>query len=224
MLARFDADRAAFLKKVLARAVKGKTWFSLDLERVAEDTGEPRQRIVAALNYLEEHGDMELQVAGLRQGYRRSAAAAQVDAGALVQKLVARFNDREHRDVERLAKVIDFARQGDCRWRYLAGYFGEDLGKPCGHCDACLGDASGDLDSGDPAEIDDRRADAVRELLAEAHAPLATPRQMARFLAGLNSPATTRAKLTRHPMFGRLAGVRFAEILDFLEAEMEPAE
>jgi ATP-dependent DNA helicase RecQ len=40
---------------------------------------------------------------------------------------------------------------------------------------------------------------------------------MARFLAGLSSPAATRARLNRHPAFGALADVPFARILGFAE-------
>jgi ATP-dependent DNA helicase RecQ len=40
---------------------------------------------------------------------------------------------------------------------------------------------------------------------------------MARFLAGLNSPATTRAKLKSHAAFGALADVPFATVLAALK-------
>jgi ATP-dependent DNA helicase RecQ len=42
---------------------------------------------------------------------------------------------------------------------------------------------------------------------------LGAPRQRARFLCGITSPATTRAKLTRGPLFGALATLRFADVL-----------
>ena len=43
---------------------------------------------------------------------------------------------------------------------------------------------------------------ALRDLLAQGHAALATPRQLARFLCGITSPAATRAKLQKGPLFG----------------------
>jgi len=55
--------------------------------------------------------------------------------------------------------------------------------------------------------------DIVSTLQAHPEA-LATPRQRARFLCGLTSPATTRAKLSRHALFGALADQRFADVLD----------
>jgi ATP-dependent DNA helicase RecQ len=52
---------------------------------------------------------------------------------------------------------------------------------------------------------------------------LGTARQAARFLAGITSPATTRAKLTRHPLFGALAERRFLDILAWCKAQSGPA-
>ena len=51
----------------------------------------------------------------------------------------------------------------------------------------------------------------------EEHAALASPRQLARFLCGIASPATTRARLRRHAMFGRFDSVPFYEVLEFVE-------
>jgi ATP-dependent DNA helicase RecQ len=48
------------------------------------------------------------------------------------------------------------------------------------------------------------------------------PRPCARFLCGLTSPATSRAKLTRDPLFGVLAERRFADVLAWLQSSVEP--
>jgi ATP-dependent DNA helicase RecQ len=69
VLARFDPQRQEFLRSILKCAQRGKTWWKLDLMMVMDATGAPRSRIVAALNYLEEQGDMKLEVAGARQGF-----------------------------------------------------------------------------------------------------------------------------------------------------------
>ena len=62
------------------------------------------------------------------------------------------------------------------------------------------------------------RAETVR---IENVLALGTPRQQARFLAGITSPATSRAKLTRVPVFGSLAERRFADVLAWCEALVE---
>jgi ATP-dependent DNA helicase RecQ len=54
-------------------------------------------------------------------------------------------------------------------------------------------------------------------LRSEDHAALAGPRQLARFLCGLSSPATSRARLTQDPRFGALADVPFQDVLDLVQ-------
>jgi ATP-dependent DNA helicase RecQ len=62
------------------------------------------------------------------------------------------------------------------------------------------------------------QADVLTALRSEHPDALGLPRQQARFLAGITSPATTRAKLTRHRLFGSLAERRFADVLAWCEA------
>jgi ATP-dependent DNA helicase RecQ len=59
----------------------------------------------------------------------------------------------------------------------------------------------------------------LRRLRAEGHASLATARALTRFLAGLSSPAISRARLTRHQHFGALAEVRLERILGLVQED-----
>jgi ATP-dependent DNA helicase RecQ len=57
------------------------------------------------------------------------------------------------------------------------------------------------------------------EALRDGHpGALGAPRQQARFLAGITSPATSRAKLTRDPLFGSLADRRFGDLLAWCQS------
>jgi ATP-dependent DNA helicase RecQ len=58
----------------------------------------------------------------------------------------------------------------------------------------------------------------LRSLAMSAPAALGEPRQQARFLCGLSSPALTRARLTRNPLYGALEEYRFAQVLAWCEA------
>ena len=57
----------------------------------------------------------------------------------------------------------------------------------------------------------------LRGLVEREERALATPRQRTRFLCGISSPATTKAKLQAHPLFGALEGVPFQEVLDMVK-------
>ncbi len=125
ILAGFDAGRSAFLRSVLGHARKGRTWHSLDVEAVMRSTGETRERIVKALRYLEEKGDLVLQAAGVRQSYRRLSASC--DRAALGDTLNARFARREAQDIARVGRMLEWAEHGGCLTKHLLGYFGEAI-------------------------------------------------------------------------------------------------
>ena len=54
----------------------------------------------------------------------------------------------------------------------------------------------------------------VLEFRGEYDKALGEPRALARFLCGVGSPWLTRARLTRHRLFGCLREVRFSEVLE----------
>ena len=96
IFARFNSTRADFLRQIFRRARKGKVWFTLDVDQASQAISQPRERVVAAITYLEEQGDLEVQAAGLREGFRIVNMPA--DMAALVQSLVGRFQRREELD------------------------------------------------------------------------------------------------------------------------------
>ncbi|HEY1380647.1 MAG TPA: RecQ family ATP-dependent DNA helicase [Gemmataceae bacterium] len=213
----FDPKRAAFLKRVFSHATKAVKWLTLDVAATAAATGDSRERIVAALNYLEEKGNLTLQVAGARQGYRLVKRPG--DVAALAAKLHARFADRERRDIDRLDAVLQLAAHDGCRTWRLATYFGDPPGPDCGHCDWCLGHRPEPPPAVEHPPLGAAERELVRALKAEGHAALAAPRQVARFLCGLASPATSKARLTRDARFGRLADVPFRDVLTLVEQQ-----
>jgi ATP-dependent DNA helicase RecQ len=217
VFASFDAPRAEFLRRVFARAEPLKSWSRLKLDDISRALGEPRQRLVTALNYLEEKEALKLQVTGVRQGYRLERT--DFDVAGLARTMVGRFSDREGRDVQRLRRILDFADHEGCRTRFLLTYFGEDLEADCGHCGWCEGERPGKLPPSAVKAPGARETAKLSQLRAEGHEALASARQVARFLCGINSPSATRARLTRHPMFGLLSDVPFKQVLTFVEGE-----
>ena len=214
VFAQFDARRADFLRRVFEHARKAKTWSSLDVHAAARSLGEPRERLVAAINYLEEQGELVLQVAGVRHGYR--VLRAPDDVAALTKVMTDRFADRESRDIERLGEVLAFASHDGCKTARLLAYFGEPMPHDCGHCGWCRGHRPGPVPPPSHRAPGDEERQLVNEIRAEGHAALASPRQLARFLCGIPSPSASRAKLTRHDHYGALDAVPFREVYEFV--------
>jgi ATP-dependent DNA helicase RecQ len=216
ILARFDSERAGFLGKVFANSTKAKKWFHIDIDATAKKLEVARDRIVKAFTYLEDQGDLTLKVAGLRQGYRIKNRPS--DIVVLKKSLVERFETRERNDIGRVRQVVLMADHTACIVRHLLAYFGEELGRDCGHCESCLGaprqSVALPMDSGftslDHAQL--------RALANDNPKALGTARQIARFLCGLTSPRLTQGKLNRHALFGSLADTPFHSVMDAVGA------
>ena len=210
ILAKFDEERAEFLRGVFRSATKAAIWFHIDLEKTAQRLESTRDRVAKALNYLEEKGDVALKVAGLRHGYRLKNRPE--DMAGLKETLAERFETRENNDILRVEQVVELVGDPGCIVRRLLAHFGEDLGRDCGHCSVCLGEPARSISAESPGApaID---VPAIRELKRAHPEALATPRRVARFLCGLTSPLLTASKLSKHPLFGTLAEAPFREVM-----------
>jgi ATP-dependent DNA helicase RecQ len=123
------------------------------------------------------------------------------------------FHGRERLELERLAQVVTLAESSGCITRRLLAYFGEKMTGKCGHCSGCAGAKRKKLPATPVPEVSLEDMEIVRRLRQERQAALQSPRQMARFLCGLQSPAIFRDRLSRHDAFGLLKAVPFDDVL-----------
>ncbi len=212
---RAPAERK-FIQQLLDAGEMKRWWLYFQPTLLAEKFATRREKIVGTLTGLEAAGDIILSVWGVRQGYQVKKDPG--DLKALAAALVGKFQSREQSDLARLQKVLGISAHRGCLTGYLTKHFGEILEKPCGHCDRCRGVPAKAIKRPNYRRVSDEEIADVRSLVNEKHAALATPRQLARFLCGMASPAATRARLTRHNAFGLLADLPFAEVLAIAEA------
>ena len=219
MFAGFDEDRADFLRRLVASGKAGRSWTSLEPQAAASALGEDRERIVAALGHLEERRLIEVRASSVHQRYTVLGSPSSGDE--LVDRLAGRFERRERAETERIQRVVSLVTHEGCQVNELVGYFGDVRDEPCGHCSFCLEGVAQRLPPSValPALVDVVDERALQQLAASHPDALETPRQRARFLCGIASPATTRARLTREPAFGSLSDRRFADVLAWCEAE-----
>jgi ATP-dependent DNA helicase RecQ len=222
ILAPLNAERQRFLTALFGAGRRGPKYLTLEINAAALRIGEPRDRIVKALTWLEETGAITQKPAGLRHGFRLCGDAARRDPATVAAHLAGLFAHREQRDSERLTQILEFTQQPGCITARLLGYFGESLSEPnCGHCHFCR--------TGQPSErielpatplvplTEEAMAD-IRALRLEGNASLSNPRQLTRYLCGLASPATSRSRLTRRPEFGRYGATPFRAVQAAVEA------
>jgi ATP-dependent DNA helicase RecQ len=212
---RAPAERK-FIQRILAAGEMKRWWLYFYPTLLAEQFDCSRDKIVSALNGLRSAGDIMLSVWGVRHGYKLKKDPG--DLKQLTAALVGKFQSREQSDLARLRQVLGLSAYRGCLTGYLTKHFGETLKEPCGHCDRCRGISAKTIKRPKHRRVTDGEIAAVRKLVDEKHAALNTPRQLARFLCGMASPAATRARLTRNSAFGMLAEIPFAEVLVIAEA------
>jgi ATP-dependent DNA helicase RecQ len=220
ILESLKGEPARFLSELFGVAKKGRIWYSLDPSEAAEALGHPRDRVVRALEYLEQKGWAEIRPSDLRHRFVRVAAPG--DAPRLVDDLAQRFLKREAGEMARMQQVLDLVTAAGCQNAVLALHFGERLPAPCGHCTFCRTGSAQVLPPESPALPLPSGLDAPGFAALRAAHPraLGQARQCARFLCGLTSPATTQAKLSRHALFGALAARRFSDVLAWSSSEV----
>lgn len=208
LLAHFEGEQRAFLTEVLKRSQKKRTWFDLDLDQTAADLSCPREKVVNALERCSDGGWMELQATQLRFRFRKlkDPESPQGLSAAMHQSAL----QREKGELERLEQVRELVFSQDCLAKRLAAHFGEELEEDCGVCSVCAGESL-TVQAEQPARFE---LGALPEGL--------DPRTAARFLCGMNSPGMRKAGLMKHPRFGKLGWVPFAQVLERLQSELEP--
>ena len=216
MLGRFDQNRQKFLKTLFSKVKKGRTWFSINITSTAAETGFPRKKITDAFNYLDNQNLIEMQVRDFRKSYR--VLQQNVDIAQLSDQLYQRFQEAESRDIERIHFFTEFTRSPNCLVQAKLKYFGEQI-QACGHCDRCLGKYQAIEVPLVRRQLNDAEKGIIQEMRSQNHEALQHPRQLAKFLCGITSPAASRVRppLSRHEKFGVLGHLPFGEILKTCE-------
>lgn len=191
-------------------------WLSVKIPDIAPELGISSDKLRELISELETGGDIALKKSGWRQAYRLKKSDA--DPKSISAVMAEKLREREVRELGRLDQVLKLAQGKRCLTQTLLAHFGEKMDEPCGHCDRCRGITPVKLRRAKPRKISAAEHAQILTLLEEKHAALGTPRQLARFLCGMSSPASMRARLYRNDHYGLLSSLPFAEVEIFAES------
>lgn len=211
ILVEFNEQRREFLQSVFRCAIRKKIWNSIDLTETARQLGEDRQRLVKALDYLEEKGLIEVKMAGVRYRYRIDRRPAVNDE--LIDELYREAIDREAREIRRLHEVMDWLQLDECQSSALSARFDNPLDANCGHCSWCENRSALVLPEPPESTIEPVDLAAAMDLQQKNSNVLKSSVELTRVLCGVSSPAISKARLQRSESFGKLVHLPYQSVL-----------
>lgn len=214
ILARYPEKQADFLKKIFACGQKARKWITLNVDAAIQRTGHDRAVILRAMESLQDKNLITLQMSGYRQRFKRLQPDA--DRAEICNKLTNLFNQHEQLEIDRINAMVAYAEEKTCLTNQLLSYFGEPI-DPCGHCGVCKGDTPVQLPKREAPAIAPNVLTDIAQLADQYPNALGQPRQQARFLCGLNSPAITAQRALRgNSLFNSCAHIPFKNLLEQL--------
>ena len=214
----FEGERRAFVETLFAHCRTARVWTTPDMTAAAAAAGSDRQRIVAALDYFDEKGWIELSPRSSVEIF--SVMDQRFDLERTTDWLEDLFAAREAFEVERIGNMIALFESGICLAAGLSGYFGERLEAPCGECTPCQTGKKVHLPAPDRPALSAFDFNALTgPLMEKIPSPVSTA-LVVRFLCGIRSPRLSRARAGALSGFGALSGHPFRDVRQWVGSHM----
>ncbi len=207
----FKEERRDFIRALFSTADRAKIWSSVNFDALNQHYASDRQRVLKAINYLDEKGMIELQSKQMTQVYQ--ILDSQFDEQALTVTLSARFTDKEVSEVARINELVALFTSSQCLSRQLAHYFAdEQMIQDCGVCSACRGEPAIFPPALYVKPLNEYDFNQVCSAAVAKLDTACTPVLLARFLCGLTTPMFTKLKMRSCPGFAQFEKYRFADV------------
>lgn len=224
VLKQFSGERQTFLAAIFDNTQMKKIWGSLNFDSLYQVYGADRNRVVKAMEYLQEKDLIELETKLITEVYQ--VDAQKLADTALGQNLYVYFADKEQKEIKRIAALVRFFELKKCLSHNLSRYF-DDHNSPenCQHCSVCRGQVallsySHKKPMPESAQIKEVLHNLAEHLRNKSHFSLSTE-SYCRFLTGMSVPLFARNKVRLLLGFGICAQQRYADVRAMVENIIE---
>ncbi len=235
----FEGERRDFVDAIFKHSHMKKVWGEPDFDALYANYGAnkncDRGRVITALEYLEEQHCIELQskrmteVFAVNDAVLSNTSSDNNSSNTLTQTLHDYFQEKEHKEIKRIATLIRFFELDNCLSSNLSKYFDDQQApEQCGHCSACRGQIAKLTYSQTQEWPSD---DTLKHALIELHEHLAdklphpitklSVELQCRFLAGLSVPLFARNKTRQLSGFGLCENFRYNDIRNKVQSLAE---
>lgn len=212
----FQGERQHFIAALFEHCYMKKIWTSVDIEGLLLDYRTDRQRVIAALEYFDEKGWIELQAKQTVEVYDIIDQAFDIDA--LSGKIHQLFKEKETYEIKRTHQMVDFFESSSCLSIKLARYFGETLDfDACGHCSVCQSGQAIIQNTTELKPLSNYAHQEVTEDFIRIIGRDFTETNLTKFLCGIYSPVFSRLQIKKLPHFGVFERYRFNDVKKWVQ-------
>jgi ATP-dependent DNA helicase RecQ len=218
----FNEQRKEFLQRIFSATDFKKVWGSLNFDTLLADKNIDRNRVIAALEYLQEQQLIVLETKGMTEVFKVNSN--ELAHPSLSQELTDYFKDKEDKEIKRIATLIRFFELNSCLSMNLSLYFDDyslSGDNTCGHCSVCRGHVAKLHYSQAQASwpSDEILIQFMKELSVRLEGKINQPLLLAsyaRFLAGMTEPLFGRNKIKQLSGFASCEKYRYQDICEKL--------
>ncbi|MBE9527330.1 MAG: RecQ family ATP-dependent DNA helicase, partial [Proteobacteria bacterium] len=222
IIQKFKGERQVFIQAVFQHSHKAKIWNTLDFEQLLKNYPTDRQRVIIALDYLQENGWIILENKQMTDVYQ--VLNNQFDINILATELYEKFKHKEQAQIQRIKEMLTLFQSSHCLSKQLSHYFGDtQLTENCGHCSVCQGnyqiwpEAIENL-SINPVELR-LMTSKLNDAIMSQYAQPASIDLCCRYLCGITTPWLTKVRARKLGDFGRYEHYGYAEVYRVLGAK-----
>jgi len=221
ILVAFDEQRQHFLSLIFKATQFKKVWGSLSFDTLLQDKSIDRNRVIVALEYLQEQQMIVLETSRMTEVFKVNSN--ELSEPALTKNLHDYFVDKEVNEIRRIAELVQFFQLETCLSFNLGCYF-DVLNTPeqCGHCSVCRGQVAKLIkleQASWPTDVYllQQSKNLNQHLAGKINQPL-TLESYCRFFSGMTVPIFGRNKVRQLAGFGACEQQRYQDIRNKLTA------
>jgi ATP-dependent DNA helicase RecQ len=212
---KFEGERKLFATAVMNHCHTRKIWATVDIPAILNSYNTDRQRILAALEYFNEKGWIELQSKQAVEVYDILTQAFNIED--MAEKMYALFKKKEGLEIQRIHNMVSFFESDACINKQLAGYFGEHLEKErCGHCSFCKSGKAVLQTTTELKPLSQFEFKTITAEFTQAVGEQFSEINLTKFLCGIYTPVFSKLKIKKLPYFGILESYPFLEVKDWI--------
>jgi ATP-dependent DNA helicase RecQ len=212
---RFEGERKQFVTAVIDHCLTRKVWTTVDIPAILNSHNTDRQRILAALEYFNEKGWIELQSKQAVEVYDILTQAFNIDD--IAEKMNVLFKKKESLEIQRIHNMVDFFESDACISKKLAGYFGEHLQpERCGHCSFCKNGKAVLQKTTELKPMSQLNFEAITSEFIQAVGEQFSEINLTKFLCGIYTPVFAKLKIKKLPHFGILESYPCLEVKSWI--------